>query len=150
MSKNCWIWLLLCFSVVVYSCDEPDCFSQVTNVAQLSFFSIETNTRDTLVYDSINVIGLPLPLLDTTTSITGLFVPLNPGEPATRLLFSRLGNHDTLTISYQRRSRFISEDCGLEIIYADLEAEAAAFDSIAVLNPILIEESNEDNIRIYN
>ncbi len=141
--------LLLAVIIGLSSClDDPDCISPTTDFANALFYKLENNERDTVFVDSLMVMGQDSLLLDSV-SVTRITLPLSPtANETTFILASELGV-DTLTVNYESRSRLVSEECGIDIILAELDFSLSTFDSVAVVNRTLIEDVNED-IRIFN
>ena len=130
--------------------DEPDCVSSATNFANVTFYKLDTAVVDTVDINSLTAAGSDSVLISDQDNVSTFKLPLN--REATSSLFTfdiKNVGIKTLTLTYQVNQRLISEDCGVEIIISDLGYSQSGFDSIRVLNTILVEEIDED-IRIFN
>ena len=76
-------------------------------------------------------------------------LPLDFRQPETIYAFTNNFGSDTLVLTYRLGSRLISEDCGLEFVFTDVDYARNDFDSISIINNVPIEGVAED-IRIYN
>ncbi|MEL7003174.1 MAG: DUF6452 family protein [Bacteroidota bacterium] len=142
--------LLLGLVIGFTSClDDPDCISPTTDFATALFYKSESNERDTLEINSLMVLGKTDSILVSNASATGVVLPLRQDTTAVTFIFDSELGLDTLVITYETRSRLVSEECGIDIIIADLGYSVNTFDSVAVVNSTLIEDINED-IRIFN
>lgn len=89
-------------------------------------------------------------ILENTPDVSTVTLPVDPDTSAVTFVFDIVGyGVDTLTLSYQNGVRLISEECGFEQIYSELDYVRSDFDSISIRNRILAEQINED-IRVYN
>ncbi|MEO1098304.1 MAG: DUF6452 family protein, partial [Bacteroidota bacterium] len=102
-----------------------------------------------VVVNSIKPIDSDSILVSETTIVGTIQLPLNANEASTAFVFETEFGRDTLVLSYKVSTRLISEDCGLEVLFTELESIRNDFDSIRIVNDILVEDINED-IRIYN
>ena len=128
--------------------DQPDCISPTTDFVNVLFYKAENNERDTLLINSLTAIGSDSVLV-TNDEVTGVDLPLLPSQRSVTFIFDSELGLDTLVLSYEPRSRLVSEECGIDIIFSELDYIRNDFDSISVVNNILIEDVNED-IRIFN
>ncbi|MDX1629666.1 MAG: DUF6452 family protein [Fulvivirga sp.] len=142
------IVLILVIILAIAACDDPDCVSDFSDEIHVSFFKMEENQRDTIFINSItatndsSVVGSAL--------LTSVVLPADPNRSEATFIFNtREYGIDTLTLSYTNGARLISEDCGVEQFFSDLEVARSDFDSTSVINQVLVEQINED-IRIYN
>lgn len=142
--------LFFCFlSVSIQAClDDPDCVTTTADAITIGFYEAESGVADTLVFRQVRAIGSDsiLAELDTLSSIR---LPLDPRGPSTAYHFDTNLGVDTLILSYTLGTRMISEECGIEFIFSELDFLRNDFDSIQIVNRIPIEEINED-IQIYN
>jgi len=156
-SYICCLWmklttkiLLLAFAISLTSClDDPDCISPTTDFATALFYKFESNERDTVEINSLTVLGQTDSILVSNQSVTGVILPLRQDTSAVTFIFDSELGLDTLVVTYEPRSRLVSEECGIDIILADLGYSLRTFDSVAVVNGTLIEDVDED-IRIFN
>lgn len=135
--------------LLISACNEPDCESKTTNFVNIKFYKLENNELDTLTIISLTAIGADDTTFAENVKVTGVRLPLRPDATATVFAFdSNLGN-DTLILTYRKKARLISENCGVEVIFSDLGFGRNDFDSIKVVNRTLIEDITED-VKIYN
>lgn len=129
--------------------DDPDCISPTTDFATALFYKFESNERDTVQINSLRVLGVSDSILVTDLEVTGVILPLRQDTSSVTFVFDSELGLDTLVINYETRSRLISEECGIDIILAELNVGRSTFDSVSIENTTLIEDVNED-IRIFN
>lgn len=138
------------FLAIFFSCqDEADCISVTTDFANLSFYKIDLNELDTVVVNGLQPVGSDSILLSDTTITGTIQIPLNPNMNSSTFAFDTEYGLDTLILSYNVSTRLVAEDCGLEVLFSELDTLRNDFDSIRIVNNILVEEIDED-IRIYN
>lgn len=141
--------MLLLGAVLLNAClDEPDCISKTTNFVNLKFYNLENNTADTITVNALNVLGSDSTLV-AEQDIVQVRLPLKPDQKQSTFIFDSELGIDTLILSYQASARLVSEDCGIETVYANLDYIRNDFDSINVVNKVLIEDVTED-VKIYN
>lgn len=100
--------------------------------------------------NKISAIGSDSILVSNTADVSKVSLPANPQTDTATFVFDiREYGVDTLTITYKNGSRMIAEDCAFELIFSDLNYSRNDFDSIRIVNKILLETINED-IRVYN
>ncbi len=129
--------------------DDPDCVSITTDFANVRFYNFENGEIDTVDVNSITLEGSDSVLYADTTISNVMTIPLNPAQRTVQLAFDTEFGLDTVVLSYATRNRLISEDCGLEILFAELDYVRNDFDSINIVNQELVE-SFDENIRIFN
>lgn len=134
----------------VSGCEEPDCVSETSATINLSFYQLELNEPDTIFVNKISALGSDSILVANTANVSKVSLPANPKTDSATFVFDiREYGIDTLTITYQNGSRMIAEDCPFELIFSELNYSRNDFDSIRIVNKILLEAINED-IRVYN
>ena len=148
------ITVVLILVVATFSCDEPDCVSEFDNQIKISFFDLSQNEAEALYINKLTVIGESesesIDLIVDQAEVGGVIVPADPATSEITVVFNtREYVLDTLVLSYTNGSRLISEECGFELIFSELDYIRSDFDSIRVRNRILAEPINE-NIRVYN
>ncbi|MEM6524068.1 MAG: DUF6452 family protein [Bacteroidota bacterium] len=129
--------------------DEADCISVTTDFANLQFYKIQDNELDTVDFISLKPLLSDSILLADTTINGTIQLPINPNTESTAYAFETEFGLDTLILGYNTSTRLIAEDCGIEVIIFELKELRNDFDSIRIVNDVLIEDINED-IRIYN
>lgn len=124
-------WFLF-FVVLASSClDEPDCYSLNNNIVGIAFKKISDGTADTVFFNRIWAEGT-----DSTyenTFRTGIDLPLNYFQNETTYHFEGITKNYDLTLSYNAKTQFVSEDCGERFVLSDLVVTAPAFDSLRLM-----------------
>lgn len=148
-----WTHISLIFIGLLFwqACEEPDCEFVFTSTVNLTFYTLSENEPDEVFVRKISAVGVTDTLiLENAADVSAVALPVNPDSSVVTFVFDIVGyGVDTLTLSYQNGVRLISEECGFEQIYSDLEYVRSDFDSISIRNRILAEQIDED-IRIYN
>ena len=148
--KKTFLRVAVLFLIGLTSClDDPDCITSTTDFVNIRFYQKENRETDTLAINSVTIPGVDSVLLSDPAFRGTLRVPLDPLSDSAIINFDTELGQDTLVLVYQTSTRLVSEDCGLEILFSDVNYSRNDFDSIAIVNNILIEEINED-IRIFN
>ena len=140
---------LVMAAMLMAACNEPDCESKTTNFVNIKFYKIENNELDTLTIASVTAIAADDTIFVENKDVTSVRLPLRPDTTATVFAFESNFGNDTLILTYRRKARLISENCGVEVIFSDLGYSRNDFDSIKVENQTLIEDITED-VKIYN
>lgn len=144
------IFTLMMLFFGLYACKEPDCLSELGDTIHISFYKYTINEADTVFINSIKALGEDSLIYENVADISKIELPADPDTSALTFVFNIRGNEpDTLTLTYKNGARLVSEDCGVELIYSDLNYSRSDFDSVRVVNKILAKAINED-IRVYN
>jgi|GEM_PF-2642130 len=160
---------LLALTLLVAACAEEECTNlddPVLNVEfrtfQLNSFGVPRERADTLVI--FNLYGVGRPSTDTLAAgdRTSVLLPLSHvnNQSAFRMVYrlreepAATRREATLTVRYRRESFFVSDVCGFNVRFRDLEADRLpadpALDSIRVINNAISEtNTNAVNIRMY-
>lgn len=86
---------------------------------------------------------------ETIDALTRVTVDVNPYSDTTTLIFSMESEADhVMTFAYNRITRLISPDCGTETLINGLQIVDSDFDSVRIINPILLE-STAVNIEVF-
>jgi hypothetical protein len=128
--------------------NEPDCVTTTTDFVNVRFYERENNLTDTLFLTSLTAIGSDSVLHDQDT-VTSVRLPLDPQQNSAKYIFESQYGRDTLVLIYSLGTRLISEDCGVEILYSQVDYMSHSFDSVNVANRVPVEDINED-IQVYN
>lgn len=104
--------------------------------------------RDTLLLSRLTALGSDSVLHDQDT-VTSVQLPLDPQLGQATYYFESQYGRDTLVLSYKLGARLISENCGVEILYSQIDYISQTFDSLSVVNQVPIEDITED-IQVYN
>ena len=143
------LFFLAVSAIFIQSClDDPDCVTTTTDFITVRCYESDTGLRDTLVFRTVRAIGSDSLLADQDT-LSSIRLPLDPRGPSVTYAFDTNLGRDTLILVYDLGTRLISEDCGIEFIFTELDYLRNDFDSIRVINRVPIEEIDED-IQIYN
>ncbi|MCA6078984.1 DUF6452 family protein [Fulvivirga sedimenti] len=142
--------IIVFFMLVGQAClDDPDCVNTTTDFITVRFYDLATNLPDTsLVLRRVTAIGSDSLLAEQDT-VNSVRLPLDPRGSLTTYAFDTNLGRDTIVLVYNLGTRLISEDCGIEFIYSELDYSRCDFDSIRIVNRIPNEQVNED-IQIYN
>ncbi len=141
--------LLLFLPFLLAAClDEPDCVTTTSDFVNVRFYKVSTNEIDTLLLSRLTAMGSDSVLNDQDT-VTSVRLPLNPQEGRATYYFESQYGMDTLVLIYNLGARLISEDCGVEILYSQIDYLSQSFDSVSVVNQVPSEEITED-IQVYN
>jgi len=83
------------------------------------------------------------------TSLSRLYLPVNTDKDQTTFLFYNPDNSiDTLEIGYVRKEHLISEDCGFELQFKNIEIIYSTFGNVISLGNEL-SRLYDENIKIY-
>jgi hypothetical protein len=143
------LFILLTVALISQGClTDPDCVTTTRNFVTVNFYSTETNERDTLFFTSVTTIGSDT-LLASNQDVRSIQLPLDSRQPMTTYVFNSNLDSDTLVLIYNLGTRLISDDCGLEFVFTEVDYARNDFDSISIVNNVPLEGIAED-IRIYN
>lgn len=151
--KQIGIYFFLILSTL--SCTEPDCIDLGGELIGVSFRDEETGQAEPIRINFLQAEGSLDTLVFEIENVSNLALPINPGLDELTLFFdTELGN-DTLVIGYNRTARLISEECGTEIIYKNIQVLRSDFDSVRVINSQVILNFQDldatiENIQIFN
>ena len=160
-----------------FSCQNEDCVSVFNNNLLVDFIKadtlesgeIEFHQIDTLFY-SVTAEGNDSVFYDKNTILSTLTLPVNPAMGLTTFKLEMIDSirYDTLsfdpividtiysvnptphtiTVSYRRAQRVISENCGVEIIYINLNIDEISFPTTNLVDDKL-SRLNEVNIEVF-
>ncbi len=133
---------------------EEVCITDNTTVIQVGFFkevfsgtdSAEVE-EDTLIINSITALGTDSVFL-SAQEVSQLTLPINTGSDQSTYNLELPSSTETLQFSYQVFSRFVSEDCGLELIVDSLKLGQTSFDSV-VITQTLLNSNIDNNVEVY-
>jgi hypothetical protein len=176
-SYRLFFWSIILLNAgLLFSCKNEDCISVFNNELLIDFLQadtlasgkIEFHAVDTVFY-TIMAVGNDSVFYDSTDVVSSLILPVNPSESSTSFRLQVIDSirNDTISfdpiiiekryylnptphiisISYERRQRIISEDCGTEIAYTNLKIEETTFPSTNLVDNKL-SRFNEVNIEI--
>ncbi len=140
---------------VLGSC-APDeiCFSDNTTLVQLEFLTIQYEgtdsaevVNDTLIFNSITAQATDSVFVEGDT-LAKLALPVNTADTVTWFLFDSDRGMDSLQLSYRVFRRLISEECGPEQIFDELNLGSTSFDSVVIIAPLLNQQIAK-NVEVY-
>jgi hypothetical protein len=149
-------WLLFVGIAWLFSClDEPDCLRSASTTLVIQFKDIFTGLKDTVVFYRVEAVGsdsvfyqqFPEDKLDTLRQQT-MLLAVDPTENQTSFTFHFPVLQRTLVVGYMPTARFISEDCGSELLLSELHVVETEFDSVVVVNPFLSQDQTV-NLEIF-
>ena len=160
-----------------FSCQNENCVSVFNNYLLVGFINadtlqtgeIEFHKNDTIFY-SVTAVGNDSVFYDKDDVLSTFTLPVNPAVGLTTFSFEMIDSirYDTLsldpididtiyyinptphtiTVSYNRSQRIISEECGVEIAYTKLKVEEISFPT-SNLTEDKLSRFNEVNIEIF-
>ena len=114
----------------------------------VDFLDAETGNSESRDFDLITSTESSV-LFYGDTTLSTLYLPVNTDKDNTTFLFFNPDNTiDTLEIGYVRTERLISKDCGLELVFKNIEIIYTTFDNAVSLENEL-SRLNEENIKIF-
>lgn len=147
--------MLFVGSLILVSClDAPDCIRNADTALVIRFKRLPDGKNDTLVFYRVETAGTDSifygqdPDVPDTLKGTPMILSVNPYADTTEFTFYLPTVERTLSVSYHRAVRFISEECGSEVSLNGLRVTSTDFDSVRVVNPIL-SKARTVNIEIY-
>ncbi len=170
-------FLVALLAPILYACTESECTDLDAPQLVVQFktryrATRQQRERDTLIeIRSVSGAGQPDSIYSTSQKTNNLVLPLNQGAEETTFMiewkrYNRAvgtanpvpidSTTEKLTVRYTRKAFFVSDACGFNLRYNDLELikEQPTFpsnfpsDSIQVIKNV-VDESNEPNIKIY-
>jgi len=171
-----WTIVAVCGNIF-FSCQNENCVSVFNNYLLVGFIetdtlesgSVEFQPKDTLFY-SVTAIGSDSIFYDKDSTLSTFKFPVNPSAEITTFKLEMIDsirydtlsmdpvivdtiyfinpNPHTITVSYDKKLRIISEDCGAEIAYINLNIEEITFET-TVLEEDKLNRFNEANIEVY-
>ena len=148
MKRLSFIPLLFGICLLASCLDEPDCVTPTTDFVNVRFYSLQDNSVDTVFLQRLTANGSDS-ILNEMDTVTSVVLPLNPQEGNATYYFQSQYGRDTLVLSYRLGTRLISEDCGVEVLYSDVDYSLHSFDSVRIINRVPVEEITED-IQVFN
>jgi hypothetical protein len=167
MKIPCWKYLLFSALLLTVACAEEDCTNLDDPLLTIEFKTRFTTAagqqreRDTsLVVRHVYGVGkTPRDSLVRPGTYRSLILPVNQRTDTTsfRILYypasdtSRTVRTGTISLRYRRQSFFVSDVCGFNIRYNDLDTIRAVMplNQSLVIFKNTVDEANTPNIRIY-
>lgn len=163
--------VLLAVTLLATACAEEECTNLDDPVLNVEFRTFQLNPLTNLLRERSDTVqirhlyGVGRPPTDSLVTgsnrlRTNVLLPLSQttDESAFRMLYNIPGNDTlrevTFKVRYRRESFFVSDVCGFNVRFRDLEVDpiprSAPFDSIKVINNVISEtNTNAVNIRMY-
>jgi hypothetical protein len=133
---------------------EEVCITDNTTLIEVGFYKelfAGTDSammeQDTLIVNRITALGTDS-IFVTSVSLSEVSLPVNTGSNETTYIFELPSGDQTLQFSYQVFTRFVSEECGLEVIIDSLQVGQTSFDSVVVTQRLLNTDI-ENNVEVY-
>ncbi|MCV9387707.1 DUF6452 family protein [Reichenbachiella ulvae] len=144
------IGLSLVASMWLFACaNDPDCaLEQPESIVKIVFYDNETEEKTEVKYDLIEASGSDSILYNRADTLALFNMPVNPSVDTLSYYFVTGVSIDSVTVTYQRKLDWLSEECGPYFKFSELKIVTHTFDSISVTDPIIDKEVNE-NIKIY-
>jgi len=141
---------LVVHSFLILSCEEvKDCTPQTNDFIKVAFRDTVSNDLIPLAFDSIYELNSGTLLFDFKDTLSIFEIPLNPELANSSFLFSEQGIVNTLDVSYRNAASIISVECGVELIFAELNIDQTTFDSVRIIETEFFSELTENNVEIY-
>lgn len=129
-------------------CTEfPDCQDTRYPLAQVRFYSYETQNALSIDFDSVFVVGNEIPLYEDTV-LNSLRLRFDPFADQATYIFYADSLIDTLVLSYRSKLSLENTDCGPIQSFYDLAPLSSSFDSVALIFSIADLKVNT-NVEIY-
>ncbi|NMM46906.1 DUF6452 family protein [Marinigracilibium pacificum] len=144
MKKRYFI-VLITLLILSASCDpEVNCYSEYRDFAVASF-RINLSDSSNLGVRRLYVEGFQDSILVADDTVTKVLLPLNPFADSGRYIFETTDNNTySITLEYDRISRFISPDCGPEVVFRNLRTTVYSFDAVEVFNKTSLRRTTND------
>lgn len=133
---------------------ESICLSSQHAVQTGFYSSYATTDKDTLVEKLwVRGVGGPDTLINDTTSVSKLFLPLSFETDTTAFVFPFVDGKlvDTVRFVTDKELIFVSGECGYYFKFHIREVlhTKIVVDSVAILNPIVDYNENRENVKFY-
>lgn len=181
-SYRLFFWLaIIVVSNLLFSCKDEDCVSIFNNDMLLGFYETDTletgeviiEEKDTTFF-AIIADGNDSTFYDPSTTASVFTLPVDPASEFTAFELYMIDSVATdtisndpleieityftdsvphfLDVSYRSFTRVITEDCGVEIVYVNLEVDDTTFPTYEVEAAQLTrfnEENEKVNVKVY-
>jgi len=138
---------LFCFYIFI-SCENTDCITFSTRIVIVDFLDSATGSPESREFEIITATESSV-IFYGDTSLSKLYLPVNTEKDQTTFIFYNPDNSiDTLEVGYIRKERLISEDCGFEIQFKNIEIIYSTFGNVISLENEL-SRLYDENIKIY-
>lgn len=144
------VWLAMMAAVllgmVAVSCAGDGCSSGTSSVPRAGFYA--SSSGDAITIDSLSVYGVEVPgdsmLLRCARSVHQTYMPLRISQGVTKYVIHYdqkaicdVRNNDTITITYDAKPLFVSDECGVINIFniTDFEYTTHLLESVELVYP---------------
>ena len=137
-----------------FACDILyDCENERKTHFEVGFYQVREGIVSDSVVDSVNVYGVTRPdslILNAARNVQSMVLPLNPGSDTAVFVIILDETKTELSVYYERKPEFISDECGLAMKYRILNAgyQNEASDSLEITEET-VDELETEHIRIY-
>ena len=140
-------FFLLVLCLILLSCfEQGDCSDYSSNIMQVNFYSVDKKQKTVLI-DSIKMEGWDT-VMYKNKSLSKIILPLNPATDTMTYHFYYQTLHDTLGISYQRKTFALAPGCKVIEILTIVKTASPANRKATINQPELTSNVTE-NIRFY-
>jgi hypothetical protein len=129
---------------------EPDCsLEQPHDEISVNFYAFKDSTVLIQKFFYVGAVGTDSVFYNSEDSLLSTFqLKLNPTATQVQYLFLSGISSDTLTINYDKKLKWLSEECGPSYSYENLVLAYSTFN--ALLTSEIIDVQIDENIKIYN
>lgn len=141
------LWFLsLLFLGALWGCDETGCFTDRTNLFVVEFYDATGANLQQVGFASVH--NADSTLIFAAQDTTGrLVLALDPVDTSSFFVLTSSLGQDTLWLRYNLRRRLLDPECGVEVIYSEMDTLKHTFDSL-VFDQTDLRITHERNIRI--
>lgn len=161
---------MIVFGWLAGACENEDCVSIANNDLLISFYDSDSTTLKEVFFDYVLAEGNDSLFYSRSTPSSTYAFPLNPADDETIFVMQVIDSVrmdtisldpididtvyvlrdqvDTIWVDYIRKQRIITEECGVEISYVNLELSENSFPGYEVVNNSL-SRFNNVNIKIF-
>lgn len=139
------LFFIFLFTCLVSCREKCDDFRE--NFIRVQFFRLATLEDTIVTFNRIEGFGATIiadnPVLfdDTDTTLSTFALPASSSQNQVAFAFERTGLMDTLILSYDRQLGVISPNCGINERLFNLQVQKHTFDSLALINTQIENES---------
>jgi len=134
--------------------DTAECIKNGDTTLVIRFKQLSDGKPDTVALYNVAAEGADSVFYKTepdvlNTLIDTVKLAVNPYAEETLFTFLFEAKTVTLRVGYKNEIRFISEECGSDLVQTNLTILETQFDSVRVVNKVLTKDLNA-NIEIFN
>ena len=128
---------------------DPDCIRINDNVLKVAFLDEDDDRPDTLIVNSVYILGLEDTPVFQDTSFVAMDLPLNLDSTSMTYVINSVQGIDTFAVTYTVNNELITPECGLTTSFNDLEFGEFTFDpDVLILVDQRILNEIETNVQI--